>query len=115
MVIGKSRGSRRTYRQYFHPQCWVDNGMAYLNANPYTPGIRGRRGLNLAPEDARKRHLLIRRYNTLKQRKRLGGPGNLKLINWLSPRMDRIMEEMKNVGGIPKSWLATPMKEQNGL
>jgi len=106
MVIGQTKRGNRTYRMYFHPQCWLDNGMAYLNKNPYTPGIRGRRKLSLGPDDTRKRYLLIRRYNTFKYRKdKLNRfPDDLLESIRLEGEMDKIAEVIKDIGGIPAKW-----------
>jgi len=107
MVIGQTKKSDRTYRMYFHPQCWVDNGMAYLNNNPYTPGIRGRKKLPMSSEDARKRYLLIRRYNRFKQRKNglKKFPDDILESIRLESEMDKIAEEMRDIGGTPAKWI----------
>jgi len=107
MVIGQTKNGNRTYRMYFHPQCWIDNGLAYLSKNPYTPGVRGRKQLSLTPEDARKRYLLIRRYNTFKNRKSKlkKFPDDMLRIIRLETGMDKIIEEIKNAGGVPTKWI----------
>ena len=107
VVIGQTKRKNRTYRTYFHPQCWIDNGMAYLNNNPYTPGVRGRKRLSLTPKDARSRFLLIRRYNTLKSRKAkltIFPDSILESMN-LERRMAKIVKDMEKLGGIPPKWL----------
>jgi hypothetical protein len=106
MVVGQTKKGNRTYRMYFHPQCWVDNGMVYLNNNPYTSGCRGRKKLPLSPDDSRKRFLLIRRYNTLKSRKKnlKRFPDDILESIRLEDKMRGIMVEMENIGGIPSKW-----------
>jgi len=107
MVIGQTRNNNRTYRMYFHPQCWLDNGMAYLRNNPYTPGIRGRKKSSLTSEDARSRYLLIRRYNRFKERKNKlkKFPDDLLEYFRLEKEMDKITEAMKDIGGVPTRWI----------
>lgn len=110
MVIGKLfKGIKRriTITWYWHPQCWVDAELAYLNDNPYTPGIRGRRQLDMPQDDQRKRFLLIRRYNTLKYRRKMLGddhPDNILAVIKLEEKMAVIVEEIKEAGGVPAKW-----------
>ena len=111
MVMGKLyKGVKRrlTITMYWHPQCWIDTELAYLDDNPYTPGIRGRKRLSLPLDEQRKRFLLIRRYNTLKSRKDKlpsGNPDDILRIISMEEKMAQIAKEMEEIGGIPQKWL----------
>ena len=88
----------------FHPECWVKQGMDYLNKNPYVP-INKR--ITLSKEDARKRFLLIRRFNALVQRKnkiKSDYPDNMLVEIRLTNQMVEIMLDVAILGGVPKTW-----------
>jgi len=104
----KGKEVKLTHYMYFHPQCWVTNGMNYLNNNPYNPGLRGRRTLPLSPEDSRARYLLLRKYAALKQRLNnivTKFPDNLEPTLRIEEQMQQVMIEISLVGGIPPKWL----------
>ena len=89
----------------YHPQCWIDQGIDYLNRNPYVPRRRIR--LTLSKEDGRRRFLLIRRFNALIQRRKgisCGYPDSVLLDIKLTQQMVDIMLEVATVGGVPKLW-----------
>jgi len=91
----------------YHPQCWVDQGLDYLNRNPFVPHRRGVKS-KLSEEDRKKRYLLVRRFHALEQRKKnskLDYPDNLLMDSRLTKQMTDIMLDMVKVGGIPKSWV----------
>ena len=94
-------------KQYYHPQCWVKQGLDYLERNPYVPYKRGK-VLNITPEQKVRRNILLRRKCSLDQRKRnLRSDYPDKLL--VEARIDRkivdLMLEIASVGGIPKRWL----------
>lgn len=92
--------------KYYHPQCWVAQGLDYLNQNPFVPHRRGR-VRTLSEEDSRKRYLLVRRFHALEQRKKnikAPYPDNLLIEERLTKQMVDIMLDMINLGGVPKSW-----------
>lgn len=99
-------GRRWNVQKCYHPNCWVAQGMDYLERNPYVPYIRGRRKSSLSPEDSRQRYLIIRRYHALNQR--IGKLGNgADLFERLELEMHQIelILEMQKLGGVPKKWL----------
>ena len=106
----KGDDSKRTWNGhiYFHfPNCYSAQGMDYLNHNPYVPHSRGRRA-KLAPDDGRKRFLLVRKFNELVQRRRgnkLKYPDNAMMDAVLAIRMLDVAKEMIPLGGVPKNWL----------
>lgn len=108
-------GSRRwNYALYYHPQCWVDQGLDYLKMNPYvsrnvrepipvTPRLS-----SLTEEQKEYRITLLRRRGSLVQRKRnikVGYPDRVLAEAGLDKQMAEIMVEIAEVGGIPPKWL----------
>lgn len=90
----------------YHPQCWIEQGLDYLNRNPFVPHKRGRK-VTLSVEDRRKRYLLVRRFHALEQRiKNIKAPypDDLLVESRLLKQMADIMLDVARVGGIPKSW-----------
>jgi hypothetical protein len=103
---GNENSRRWNVTLYYHPQCWVDQGLDYLERNPFVPHRRGR-VRTLSNEDARKRFLLVRRFHALEQRKRnikAPYPDNLLVEERLTKQMVDVMLDVANLGGAPKSW-----------
>ena len=95
---------------YFHPQCWVEQGLDYLKRNPYVPYVRKRS--KLEPEQRKMRSILLRRKCSIEQRRRKIKPDDTdKVLKEI--RLDRqvtdLMMEIAQVGGIPKTWLRLPI------
>ena len=100
-VKGKQwRRGEWTKYYHWHPQCWINQGMAKLQKTPYQAG---RLGLN---EDQRKaRRLLLCRWATIKYRlKKAVDKYNFASIERLLEQLKSVREEIKLVGGVPKSW-----------
>ena len=105
----KGNEDKRSWNKYlyYHPQCWVDQGLDYLNRNPYVPHVRGRKA-TLSKEDRRKRFLLVRRFNALVQRKgkiKAPYPDHLLIEERITKQMLDIIMDVTNLGGVPKSWV----------
>ena len=93
---------------YYHfPDCYAKQGMDYLNRNPYVPYISGRKS-SLAPDDRRKRFLLVRRFNALVQRRNKdnGFPDKELTSAIITNQMIDLAMEMIPLGGVPQSWMA---------
>lgn len=94
---------------YFHPDCWVANGLDYLERNPYTVSVnRGRPKLSLSVEDKRKRTLLVMRKAALEQQKRklkVDYPDKLLAMARIDEKMMEIFMDITKYGGVPKSWV----------
>ncbi len=95
-------------KKYYHPQCWIAQGMDYLGTHPYqAEGERGPK-ITLSQADHRKRFLLLRRKGALEQRRR-----NVKcqdaqralVLARLDAAIAACMLEIAEVGGIPKRWI----------
>lgn len=97
-----SRGWNRSYS--YHPQCWIEQGLDYLNRNPYVPQHREKKPA-LCEEDRRKRFLLVRRFHKAEQMRQGGNyPDNVLAEARLTQQMIDIMLEVATIGGVPKSW-----------
>lgn len=93
-------------RYYWHPLCWVEEGLNYLSKNPYNQGNRGGQPLNLSHEDRIKRLSILRRHAKYTQKIRQSMErGDLDRIIRLASSMEKLKEEILPLGGIPKKWL----------
>ncbi|KKN75159.1 hypothetical protein LCGC14_0383180 [marine sediment metagenome] len=91
--------------RYYHPQCYIEQGLDYLKLNPYTPYVRKRPDNNLTSEQKELRYKLLRRKASIDQRKkRLNSSHPLETAR-LDEQISKIMVEITKVGGIPKRWL----------
>ena len=90
---------------FFHPQCWLDQGLDNLRRNPYVPQVRVKKP-TLCEEDRRKRYLLVRQFHKAEQVRKNSGkyPDFLLVEARLTQRMVDIMLEVATIGGVPKSW-----------
>jgi len=94
-------------KQYYHPQCWIGQGMDYLNRNPYVPYKRSR-ALPLTPEQTKQRGILLRRKCSLDQRRRnlrTNLPNHDLMEAKIARQVAELMLEIAPIGGIPKRWL----------
>lgn len=113
MVTGKlwrkgNPDSRKiNLRFYWHPQCWVKQGLDHLSLHPYSGGNRGRKQLKLSEEDSKLRYKLLRRYAALRQRiTKLAStyPDNIFPILRIETQMKETASQIDKVGGIPPKW-----------
>ncbi len=103
---GDAEVRKWNWQSCYHPECWVKQGLEYLDKNPFVPHKRGRR-ITLNPEDRRKRFLLVRKFNELYQRKSnvmAEYPDNLPIEANLVNQMTQVMKDVAKLGGVPKSW-----------
>ena len=94
-------------QQYYHPDCWVKQGLDYLDRNPYSAPGRGRKA-KLSPTDTRQRYLLVRRFHALEQRRRhltTTYPDRLLIEQHIEEQILGIVMDMSKVGGVPPTWL----------
>ena len=100
-------GRRWNTKQYYHPNCWIEQGLDYLKMNPYVPYVRKQR-LVLNDEDRKLRYMLLRRKSALDQRRRnlkSDYPEKVLIEARLDGKVAELMIQMITVGGIPKKWL----------
>lgn len=97
---------------YYHPQCWIDQGLDYLKMNPYVPRTRWSgttRSKNPLTEEERKlRYKLLRRKASIDQRLRnlkADYPDRVLVEAKLNMDIANLMLEIAKVGGIPRKWL----------
>ena len=97
-----NRGWNSKY--YYHPNCWVAQGLDYLERNPYVPGP-GRKRVEMEPEKKAIRLKILRRKASLEQRRR--NTEDPLMLAHIETQIAGLFEEIIEVGGIPKSWLET--------
>ncbi len=94
-------------KNYYHPDCWVAQGLDYLKQNPYIPYQRHKETTLTTTQKAR-RTKLLRTKASIEQRRRNLKPDNPSHALTVA-RMDRqiaeMMVEMTKIGGIPEKWL----------
>jgi len=96
---------------YYHPECYMVEGLEYLQMNPYTPGLH-KRGpkTTLTPDQQRQRKLILMRRASLIQRKKklkVKYPDRLLFEAKIDQQLIDLMVEIAPLGGIPISWLTT--------
>src|SRR3989337_3508288 len=84
VVIGKHwRPGKFTIMLRWHPQCWLQQGLNYLEKNPYTS-----HKLQLDEEQSIRRHYLLVRYATCKHRLQAAASvGGIRTIKSLIEKM----------------------------
>ena len=95
-------------KYYYHPQCWIDQGLDYLKRNPFVPTHRGSRPLPLTDEERKARNKLLNRWSSLNQQIRnirVDYPDRILIEARLEQRKIDLMMEIAPLGGIPKKWL----------
>jgi len=120
MVVGrlykntyKEDGRRHwTLRYYWHPQCWVEQALAYLDSPEAErfEAKRGRKPIQLSPEDKAARFKILARRARVVQRlhEELEKPEcqrSLDRIIHLGSQLEAQKEDIAPLGGVPKSWL----------
>jgi len=93
-------------KKYYHPNCWVAQGLDYLERNPYVPYIRKKK-MELTPEQSKQRYSILRRKAAIDQRIRDASnrPDVLLIEARLNIKITELMLEIAPIGGIPKKWL----------
>ena len=92
-------------KRYYHPQCWIDQGIDYLKRNPYVPYLRKPK-MELSEEQSKRRYQLLRQKAAIEQRiRKLGDTPNILAEARLREKITNIMLEIAEIGGIPKKWL----------
>ena len=102
--------TKRHYLSIWHPECWLKQGMDYLESHPYIPkqGGPGRPRLQLTVEQRIKRRSCTVMFAKLKMEKmQVLTAGTAQ---WHMPQLEergrQLMERMKGLGGVPRSWTA---------
>jgi len=116
VVVGRtpvSAGGKNFYsKRRWHPQCYLDQGLRYLELHPFTPEAKGRPRLPTLPIGDKLRRLsILRRHATTLQRIRaeLRKPKpNFDTLARLGERVELLRTEISTYGGAPKSWQPKP-------
>jgi len=99
-------GRRWNHQHCYHPECWLKQGYDYLEKNPYSPYVRGRKKDNTTEEQRKQRYLVTRRFHSLVQRRGNLSNGSKPLIALrLECQMADLILEMQKLGGVPKKWV----------
>ena len=109
---GDPNSRRLNFYRYYHPKCYLEQGMNYLRDHPFTDvnegQKKGRPFLELNVEKHEHRVKLLKRKASLDQRKR-----NLKAANLadfalkealLDTEIYKLVLEIKDFGGVPEKW-----------
>jgi len=91
----------------WHPQCWLEQALAYLEKNPYIPPKRspGRPRIELSEEDkVKRRRLLVYRSSLCYYQRKAAKEGNAFRVLELEVKKQELVDRIKEVGGVPKSW-----------
>lgn len=106
---GNQEGKRGfNVKKYYHPDCWVEQGLDYLKRNPYISSHKGRKAIPLTDEERLKRKRLLNRKSSLDQRLRELDPEHkhygIKRAR-IQTRIAELIVEIAPVGGVPSKWL----------
>jgi hypothetical protein len=102
---------------YYHPECYIAQGLHYLADNPFTevePGKKkGRPEIQLCEEDKKTRIALLKKKSNLEGRIRAIKAKKKKdaIVKEaeLTVQLAEVMQEIERVGGAPAVW-----KEEHG-
>ena len=108
-----------TKREHFHVECYFNFVKEWFEKNPFSSklGAGGRPPLNISEEDKVKRRSVLNRLNSLKQYylPRLNfdvpmvdlDPKDLKRFQTFHRNRQKLIEQLKNLGGIPEFYAAS--------
>jgi len=106
VVVGKLWSKERKWPMQFrwHPKCWLDQALAYLEKHPYIPRLTtGRPKLELSDVDRKQRAKLLRQRATLcYQQRKAALAGNAVRVLHLEVKKQELIDQMP--GPVPKSW-----------
>ena len=91
---------------HFHPQCWLDRGIAEIESRPVVE-TRGRRRLTMTDDVRKERLRLMGQRASVMQRLRAEQDKpkpNFTKIEKLCMYIESIKDKIKDFGGVPKSW-----------
>jgi len=113
ITYGLSKNYKTKWKKvlHWHPKCWLEQGLARLEREPYISNKPGRPKRDLDPVTKQLRlSALMRRASIIQRIRKLTESGNMDLktidkIVHLGEMLDKIKEEMVNLGGVPSKWL----------
>ena len=90
----------------FHPQCWIDQGIAAVEKIPVVES-RGRKRVPMTDNTRAARFKIMQRRASIMQRLKkstLEVPYDIDKIIHLGQMIDELKAEIIEQGGLPKSW-----------
>lgn len=92
----------------FHPQCWIDQAVASIEARPVVE-TRGRKKVEMADDvRAARLKILMRRASVTQRIKReVSKPVEEQKVDkviHLGSLLNKLKEEIEPLGGVPQSW-----------
>lgn len=90
----------------FHPQCWIDQGIAAIKAIPVVES-RGRKRVPMRDDTRTARLKIMQRRASIMQRLKkatIETPYDIDKIIHLGQMIDELKAEIIEQGGLPKSW-----------
>lgn len=111
VIVKHWRPNKHSYYFRFHPDCYIQQGVAYLAKHPYEPyrANTGRPKLELSNSDSYARIKLLRHRAVVMYRRRqaiklLPSEAAQEYIDSLDKVLDKITEDIQIYGGVPNSW-----------
>jgi hypothetical protein len=102
-----------TFWMYWHPQCWVEEGLVAVSKMRYNPGNKGRKPKEITYIDKKARNKILCRRAAFVQRMRQAmDDGNIDRVLRLHTAMSKLNKEIEQYGGIPESWLSQQEQQQ---
>ena len=109
VVVGKywrntESGKKWTIIYHWHPECWLEQGLAELETRPLEQKRRGRTSsFDVATRKDRLKLLRRRAYIIFEIRKAMKIEKVDRIIE-LSGELDILKEKIVELGGVPNSW-----------
>lgn len=113
MVVGKAAMKKRegwSVTLHWHPQCWITQGLQYLEAHPYVSAQKGKKKLDLSLEDREARFKIQRCRASMMQKLRVimhkdeVDEKDLDRIVRYSEKLREYKVAIEKYGGVPKKW-----------
>ena len=108
MTTGRERERNNpelTKRFYWHPDCWVKQGLDKLHMDGYCSTETYRALNELTPEQKKLRSVLQRKWHTsLSRLSNALEDGKIDVSIRLVERMEKIKKDITDCGGVPKKW-----------
>lgn len=100
--------SRWAFTIRFHPECWIEQGLAALKEKPVVE-TRGRKKAPMSDEVRTARVRVLMRRAAVVQRiklemERSDGEISMDRIIKYGGQLNQLKEEIAPLGGVPKSW-----------
>ena len=113
ITLGKDKHYKTKWKKvlHWHPNCWIEQGLARLEREPYISNKPGRPKRDLDPVIRQLRLSALRRRASIVQRIRVITSSEnidskaIDRIVHLGEMLEKVTEEMAKLGGAPSKWL----------